>query len=76
MLYFTYSDLADSTLPNTIQAGTYVFEARIGNGTVFDFSGLNTPPLATPPQVPLPDFSQPLQTEIPGTAQQGERMPS
>lgn len=43
LLYFTYSDLAGATLPSTIQAGTYTFSARIGNGNAFDFAGLNTP---------------------------------
>lgn len=41
MLYVTYSAVADSTLPATIQAGTYTFSARIGNGNVFAFAGLN-----------------------------------
>ncbi|MFC7337130.1 hypothetical protein ACFQY0_08070 [Haloferula chungangensis] len=41
LIYFSYSDLAGTTLPPTIQAGTYKFEARIGNGDAFDFVGLN-----------------------------------
>ncbi|MGJ8642710.1 MAG: PEP-CTERM sorting domain-containing protein [Luteolibacter sp.] len=40
MLYFSYSSLAGSTLPATIQAGTYTFSARIGNDTN-NFAGLN-----------------------------------
>lgn len=42
ILYFTYSDLAGSTLPSTIQPGTYTFTARIGASDVgAGFSGLN-----------------------------------
>jgi arylsulfatase A-like enzyme len=42
LLYFTYSDLAGTTLPSTIQAGTYTFSARIGASSVGSgFSGLN-----------------------------------
>lgn len=41
LLYYTYSDLAGATIPATIQAGTYIFKGRIGNGNAFDFSGLN-----------------------------------
>ncbi|MDB4436165.1 hypothetical protein N9139_01690, partial [Akkermansiaceae bacterium] len=42
MLYFTYSSLAGTNLPNTIQAGTYTFTARIGSSNVGGgFSGLN-----------------------------------
>lgn len=40
MLYVTYSSLAGSTLPATIQAGTYTFSARIGNDNN-NFAGLN-----------------------------------
>ncbi|VGO13223.1 Arylsulfatase [Pontiella desulfatans] len=42
MLYWTYSDLAGTTLPDTIQPGIYTFTATIGNnGDGAGFSGLN-----------------------------------
>jgi arylsulfatase A-like enzyme len=41
MWYFTYSDLAGSALPATIQSGTYTFSARIGASSNDPFSGLN-----------------------------------
>ncbi|MDP4996162.1 MAG: sulfatase-like hydrolase/transferase [Akkermansiaceae bacterium] len=41
MVYFTYSVLADASIPSTIQAGTYTLSARIGSGTGSAFSGLN-----------------------------------
>ncbi|MFC5050874.1 PEP-CTERM sorting domain-containing protein [Rubritalea spongiae] len=37
--YWQFSDIAGSG--QTIQAGTYTFEARIGNGDAFSFAGLN-----------------------------------
>ncbi|MGJ8677717.1 MAG: sulfatase-like hydrolase/transferase [Akkermansiaceae bacterium] len=40
LLYFTYSNLAGTTLPSTIQPGTYTFSARIGSSTL-TFPGLN-----------------------------------
>jgi hypothetical protein len=33
--------IAGTTLPSTIQAGTYTLELRVGNGNVYDFTGLN-----------------------------------
>jgi hypothetical protein len=42
LLYNSYATIADgSTLPTTIQAGTYTLELRIGNGNAYDFAGLN-----------------------------------
>ena len=41
ILYSTYSSIAGSTLPTTLQAGTYTFKARIGTGTPLTFAGLN-----------------------------------
>ena len=39
--YSTYSNLVDgSALPSTIQAGTYTFEARVGNNGLRPFNGL------------------------------------
>ncbi|MDP4624324.1 MAG: hypothetical protein NWT08_04200 [Akkermansiaceae bacterium] len=39
--YYTYTTVAGGILPSTIQAGTYTFSARIGNGNAFSFAGLN-----------------------------------
>lgn len=41
LYYFTYSDLAGSTLPSTIQPGTYILSARVGASSNDPFAGLN-----------------------------------
>jgi arylsulfatase A-like enzyme len=41
MLYFSYSELAGTTLPATIQAGSYTFSGRIGYDGIGSFVGLN-----------------------------------
>jgi hypothetical protein len=40
ILYTTYSNIVGSSSA-TIQAGTYTLELQIGNGNVYDFTGLN-----------------------------------
>jgi arylsulfatase A-like enzyme len=41
MLYEDYTSIAGTELPATIQAGTYTLALRVGNGNVYDFTGLN-----------------------------------
>jgi hypothetical protein len=41
LLYIDYASLAGSTLPSTIQAGTYTLSLQVGNGNAYDFAGLN-----------------------------------
>jgi hypothetical protein len=41
MLYTSYSSLAGTTLPSTIQAGIYTLKLRVGAGNVLAFTGKN-----------------------------------
>jgi hypothetical protein len=41
LLYEDYTSIVGTTLSSTIQAGTYTLSLRIGNGSVYDFTGLN-----------------------------------